>query len=162
MRKLLSILTALAGCILVALSSYSLIDPTDVQMAIRETLKEEDASQWISAWQLSSVHFLVGGVLALFAAAAMWNGKRWSMIALLLTCVWLLLYSFVPAYRYGPPPFQNAVDVLEFTVLVFIALCSAIAFVKWHSHRPSPNKGFNRTPESSGPAKPGKFSGGAG
>jgi hypothetical protein len=26
----------------------------------------------------------------------------------------------------------------------------------------APNKGFNRTPESSGPAKPGKFGGGAG
>jgi len=28
--------------------------------------------------------------------------------------------------------------------------------------QPSPNKGFNRTPESSGPAKPGEFGGGAG
>jgi hypothetical protein len=41
-----------------------------------------------------------------------------------------------------------------------MAACSVFVDSKWF--RASHNKGFNRTPESSGPAKPGQLGGGAG
>ena len=162
MLRLFSILTGLAGCTLVVLSSYTLIDPYEVQLAIREILDEEDASKWISAWRSSAVHVLVGGALALCAAVGMWARKRWSMALLFLTSAWFLLLSLLPAYGVGAHAVKGLLEVLELALLVFVACASAIAFIRWQSNAQSPNKGFNRTPESSGPAKPGDSGGGAG
>jgi len=47
-------------------------------------------------------------------------------------------------------------------VAIFTVLYLLIPFTDLHRHRPDHNNGFNRTPEGSGPAKPGDFGGGAG
>ena len=46
--------------------------------------------------------------------------------------------------------------------VVSLVLLSILSWLLWRPERSSPNKGFNRTPASSGPAKPGVSGGGAG
>lgn len=147
---------------LIGTGTYALVDPYDVKLSMYDFVGPDEAASWADAWNRAAIHILIGGLLMLWAGLGMWFKRRWSMIILSITCVWLLLaHSHLFAFGQAPS-FSNPEAVSEFSVLFIGAIVSIVFYAKWSRFAPSPNKGFNRTPVSSGPAKPGRSGGGVG
>ena len=121
---------------------------------------------------------VITGVYGLVAIGLLAGVRLARLITIFWACsigVVTLIGSILPILQMFPLRyFTIEAAILNGAALLYVCgLFSAAIWLNGHAgktwfsvagkgHPRSPNKGFNRTPESSGPAKPGEPSGGAG
>ena len=160
--KILALLAIPFSLLLIGLGTYALVDPNDIELAMYDLVSPTQAASWSSAWNRAAAHTLVGGMLLLSAGIGMLFKYRWSMIVLLTAFLWLLLAHFPLFTLRQISIFNDTGAAIEVFALISGGILSILGFLNWNRFFPSPNKGFNRTPETAAAAKPGEPGGGAG